>query len=106
LTRRLTLSSSSLARWQSLINCNFNKAGRLDKRNGFGTINTTLSGSATIAGQQITSYNNGTSLVAYGPNQVTIYDQQANSWYNAGTYTPMSVQTNSVVRTNSDIRSG
>jgi hypothetical protein len=88
----------------SLINCNFNKAGRLDKRNGFGTINTTLSGTATISGQQITSYNNGTSLVAYGPNQVTLYDQQANSWYNAGTYTPMSVQTNSVIRTNSDIR--
>jgi hypothetical protein len=42
--------------------------------------------------------------VAYGPNQVTLYDQQANSWYNAGTYTPMSVQTNSVIRTNSDIR--
>src|SRR5581483_54665 len=95
----LQIKPGSLA---SLVNGQFNKSGRIDKRNGYGTI-TTL---GSPSGQQVAAFNNGTSLVAYGPNSVQAYDQGANSWYTAGSYIPMSVKTNSVVRTNSDLRQG
>jgi hypothetical protein len=98
-TDPLQLKPGSLS---SLVNAQFNKAGRLDKRNGFGSVTTV----SPAAGQQITAFNNGTSLIAYGPNSVQAYDQGANSWYTAGSYIPMSVNTEPVLRPNSDVRQG